>query len=440
MLLKRYTKSGSNGESTHSGTTARNSVITIVDQALVSVTNFLTIIVLAKLSLDNVFASFALAWQAINYLRTTQERLISAPYLVFVHRPKQSLESLLGSNLSHDFLFSIASSVILLLTGVVMNMIGFMSDSAWGLIILAVAIPGILWRDHLRIVSFANFRSDLAFQVDMIASFIQILGIGLLAYSQQLHLVPIALVLGTAGILPVLFWFAASPLKIEILQNQLLADWLETWRYAKWLVFARCLGIGSYLIVPWIIAARMNDVATGAFAACLSLVGLSTMFVTGLNNFLQPMSLRAYHQGGKSALIKSMTWSGLSFAIVLVPLCLLYWLLGDQMLRILFKEAYAEHWLVVVILGVNVLSFSFAIVASNGLAAVEKPVGNFWGEFSNLIASSILATILIERFGLPGAATAITLGSIIASIVTIASFLQIIRAIPEAAIQIETAG
>lgn len=435
MLKHRNSENGPQQDQSKSGSVAVKSIITILDQALVSLTNFITIVILAKLALDSVFASFALAWQAINYLRTTQERLISAPYFVFIHRPNESAESLLGSSLAHNFLFSLAAGIVFLASGLFMMTTGIFPEASLGLITLAFAIPALLSRDHLRAISFANFRSDQAFLLDILASILQLSGIGLLAYFHQLNLLSLAIVFGIASIIPVAAWFIAVPIGIEFHLSRLLPDWNASWKYAKWLVLARCFGIGPYLFIPWMIAARMGDVATGAFAACLSLVGLSTMFVSGLNNFLQPLSLRAYHSGGTKALIRSLLLSGMAFSLTLGPLCLIYYFFGSELLAFVYKAAYSSQQTVVLILGINVLSFSYAVVASNGLAALERPEGNFWGEVSNFLVSMAIALLFLDQYGLVGAATAIAIGSIVASIVTIASFIRIIRSIPELSLQ-----
>ena len=401
------------------------SALALVDQAIVSLTNFITIVVLAKLCATNIFGSFALAWQIVSYVRSTNERLISAPYLVFVQRPLQDRRSLLGSSLGHEFTFGILSSLLLVLVGVALKVFGLLPQFSTGIIVVAIAVPWVVWRDHLRAISFANFRAEFAVMLDLAAAVLQLSGIAALAHFDVLNLLNIGLVLAFASLIPVVVWFCAKPFSMNVERDRFLRDWLESWEYARWLVYARCLGIGAYLVVPWIIASKLGDAPTGAFAICLSLAGLSLMFVTGLNNFLQPLAVRSYREGGKSGLVKTMWASVAVFTVVLLPLCVVYYFFGGQLLATIYKNSFREHASVIFILGLNVLAFSYAIVASNGLAALERPEGNFWGEISNFVVSCGLGFLLIGPFGLPGAALAITIGSVVATFVTLFAFVRI---------------
>ena len=78
--------------------------------------------------------------------------------------------------------------------------------------------------------------------------------------------------------------------------------------------------------------------------------------------------------------------------------------------------------MVVFALSINVLVVSSAIVASNGLAAINRPAGNFLGEFLNFVVSVATAAILIVPFGLLGAAIGITTGSLASALTTFVSF------------------
>lgn len=406
---------------------AYGGLFALVDQGIVSLTNFLTIVILAKLCSDSVFASFALAWQVVSYARTTQERVISAPYLAFVHRPNQDGPPLLGSSLGHELIFSMLSSVVLAIVACLLSFFPQSARVATGLFALSFALPWVLWRDHLRAISFANFRADLAIFLDLMAALIQLGGLGLLVVTARLELPWIAMILALSSLVPAVAWLVRRPFHVLFVRERLGADWKESWEYAKWLVLARSMGIAAYMIVPWVIAFKLGDVATGAFATCFNLVGLSLMFVSGLNNFLQPVSVRAYHRGGKVALLKSLWASAALFAVTLIPLCLVYLFFGSSLLTILYKESFGAYGMVVFIQGLGVLGVSFAIVASNGLAALERSQGNLWGEFGNFLVATLSAFPLIDAFGLNGAAAAISLGSLVASVVTLFSFMRTVN-------------
>jgi O-antigen/teichoic acid export membrane protein len=398
--------------------------IALADQVVVSFANFVTVVVLAKLCSESVFGTFALAWQVINYVRTAQERLVSAPYIAFAQQNQIDQRRWRGSSLTHGFIFSIVSSVLLILLSIVLPMIESLAAFSTSLFALACALPWLLWRDHLRTVAFSAFRPEMALFMDTIGATLQLSGIGLMAYYGQLSPIPIAMVLGLSSFVPATLLLAMKAFPFHIQSDSLYNDWLRSWGYSKWLVLSRCLGIGSYMVIPWMIAVFMGQADTGAFAICLNLVGLTTLFVVGLNNFFQPHTVKAYQDGGRSALKQSMVTSATAFTLAIVPLCILFFFLGSQLLAFIYKESFSKEGMVVFVLGLNVLCFSYAVVASNGLAALQESQGNFWGELSNFVVSIGLALVLVPSYGLMGAALSILAGSFAATAMTIVAFYR----------------
>jgi O-antigen/teichoic acid export membrane protein len=406
---------------------ALGGAIALADQVIVSFANFVTVVVLAKLCSDSVFGTFALAWQVINYVRTAQERLISAPYIAFAQQTQLDRRTWLGSSLTYEFIFSIVSSLALIVLSILLPMFESLAAFSTGLGALACALPWLLWRDHLRTVAFSAFRPQMALLMDGVGAILQLGGISLLAYSEQLTAINIAFVLGISSLIPAVLLLMMKTFPIRIETERLYADWLRSWGYSKWLVLSRCLGIGSYMVIPWMIAVYMGQADTGAFATCLNLVGLTTLFVVGLNNFFQPHTVRAYQDGGPTALKQSMITSGVAFTVAIVPLCIVFFFFGSQLLALIYKESFSKEGMVVFVLGLNVLCFSYAVVASNGLAAMQQSQGNFWGELSNLVVSVGLAFVLVPYCGLIGAALSILAGSFAATAMTIFAFYRISR-------------
>ena len=105
-------------------------------------------------------------------------------------------------------------------------------------------------------------------------------------------------------------------------------DWGGNWSFGKWALTSQMTGLAFYLL-PWILAAVHGEAETGELAACSTLVGLSNLFVIGLNNFLMPKAAQAFSQRGPHALCsvlrKAMLWS----VAVLGGLCLVACFAGN---------------------------------------------------------------------------------------------------------------
>jgi O-antigen/teichoic acid export membrane protein len=392
-------------------------VLAMADQVAVSFTNFATIWLLSRCD-DTVFAAITLAGQFINYSRSAIERLLSAAYAALIHGRQVNQAGLTGSSLLHAGWFTAA--VTFIATGCALAYWS-RSDSpalAFGLLTQCLVLPCQMLRDHLRSVSLSRLRVGFAFGLDIVACLIQLsLMIGLV-YKGWTDSLSISLAWAAGNLLFVALWFAKPPIQFLISRSQAIVDWRNTWSYSKWLVLGRGLGIASYLIVPWLLALLHGETQCALFGKAFTLVGLSVMVVVGLNSYFQPLSIRAFHSQGSPALRASLRSTIALFTVLLLGLCGLYFVFGNQLMNLVFKTTDPLQGWVVSLLGLNVLAFSYAIVAGNGLAALKQSRANFWGEISNFAVSCLVAIPLVMTFATPGAALAILLGSLAAAWVT----------------------
>jgi O-antigen/teichoic acid export membrane protein len=406
-------------------------VLGVTNQATVSASNFLTFVILARCSSDDVFTSFALGWQVISYLRAIQERVISAPFVSFAHRPTTDLPSWTGNSLAHEFFFSVVSVTTMLAAAISLIVGGSNSEFGYSLLVQCMILPGILLKDHLRTVSFTTFHPILAIAVDGLASLLQLggtlfLGMRFLWAREPIELLSVATVLAVSNSLPILIWFLNPPLSWKLERDRLWQQWTTSWEYAKWLVVARAFALGGAMLIPWILAAMRGDSETATFIKCLNLTGISLTLIAGLNNYLLGQNVHAYHTHGSHALSRSMWSSALIFTAVLAPLCLLFLMFGDTLVERIYKDTDARSNVVTGLLGLNMLVVSWAIVAGNGLAALGQSQANLRGELANCAVSLVVAVLTIPWLGMQGSALAILFGNSCSAVLTYFAFRKCI--------------
>jgi O-antigen/teichoic acid export membrane protein len=399
------------------------SMFALADQGIVSLTNFVTVILLAAYCNDSVFAAIALAGQTISYLRSAQERLISAPYAAFIHRSEIQSETYTGSSLRHSMLFIATVSFIASCAAIVLYFMSSDETVASGVLAQCLLLPCILLRDHLRFLCFSRFRIDFAFIVDTLTSIVQLSILLLLIMTGLTDAVSITLGLVVSSALPILSWFALKPIPYVMSTDRYRSDWIQNWQYSRWLLFGRLFGVASYLFIPWMIAFLRGDSETAVFAKAMNLIGVSTLFVSGLNNYFQPKTVHAYHHGGLVMLRSKLIQNAGLFLVVLGGLCVFYYFLGDALMQFVYRTNHVDQGSVILILGLNVLAYSLAIVASNGLAAFKLSIANFWAEFGNFIVSIVAALFILPAYGLIGAAIAIAAGSVASTFITVTLLL-----------------
>lgn len=388
------------------------------DQGITSLTNFMTILLLARSCDDSVFAAIALAAQFINYSRSALERLLSTAYGALVHRVPNRV-AFTGSSAAHSAIFTTLVTCLALLCALLFWSFTDAKTLGWGLVTQCMLLPCIMLRDHFRSLCLSNLQVGFVFILDLIASIVQLGLLGLLIYQRQTDSLSISLAWTFANALFLALWFFKRPLELKIDRESVRTDWQSSWGYSRWLVLGRCLGIASYLFVPWVLTAIHGDQPWALFAKAMNLVGLSVLFVTGLNNYFQPLTITTLHSRGLDAMKQLIARSLWVYVLVLSGLCFVYAAFGYQMMEFLYSTDQVEQGWLLTLLGLNVLTFSVAVIASNGLAAMKMSLASFWGELANFCVAAAVAIPLILWLGTLGAALSISLGSLAATVVTV---------------------
>ena len=402
-------------------------ILALSDQIIVSGTSFATLAIIAHVCSKPEVGIFHLAWTIVGFLRTAQERMLSAPYLVFVHRDEYDEVTWLGSTLVHQAIFAVACCAVVVSLAFLTSFGGWLPGMPTVLVALACSLPFLLLRDHLRAICSAHFRYGVALTIDVSIAVAQLGGICLLARFNQVTIPRVATLLGLSCLVPCLAWLVLRPLKFQIRRRRAINDWIVSWAYSRWLVAARTIGIAGCYLVPWVVVYYVNQAAAGAFAACSSLVGLSLMFIQGANNFFQPRTVKAFHEQGVAAMSRSVMEFTVLLVIVLSAISAGYYIAGDWLLGIIYGPAYAEYGVAVFYLSLSLLAVSVSIACGNGLAALGRPRGYFWGEFAYFVATVSLAFLLIPPLELIGAGLALTGGGCAASLVTALTLWHLIR-------------
>jgi len=152
------------------------------------------------------------------------------------------------------------------------------------------------------------------------------------------------------------------------------------------------------------------------------LTGISLTLIAGLNNYLLGQNVHAYHAYGSRALSRSLLNSTLIFTSVLAPLCILFFVYGDKLVESIYRDADPRANVVSGLLGLNMLVVSWAIVASNGLAALGRSQANLVGELANCLVSLLVAILTIPWLGLQGSALAMLCGNSCSALLTFLAY------------------
>src|SRR5271156_525922 len=96
-------------------TSLHQGAVSLTDQAIVSATNFLTGVIIARSCSKAELGLYMLGFSLILLITDLQSSLISTPYMIYAPRLKGAAQALYtGSTLIHQLVFSVLTTVLLL--------------------------------------------------------------------------------------------------------------------------------------------------------------------------------------------------------------------------------------------------------------------------------------------------------------------------------------
>jgi O-antigen/teichoic acid export membrane protein len=388
-------------------------MFSVVDQGIVSGTNFLTALIIARTCLPEDLGRYYLAWTIVMFLASVSGNLVSVPYTMYCHRHQgQSLASHAGSALVHHLAISlVAAGGLLGLACLLWAGVGPQSlrPLAW---VLAGVMPLVLLREFVRRVAFAHLAVRTAMAVDLAVSGLQLTGILLLVCFHRLSIPAIYLVMGGACGTACAAWFAAGAQPLRFTLLRIASDWRDHWFFGRWALPGQLGSLALYML-PWMLVAVLGEVAgeaaAGVLAACNTLVGPANLFVTGMSNFVIPKTAQAFAHGGGAAVSQVMRATLLLFVAVLGTFCVATWFAGDLLLA-LFGRGYSGSGAVIVVLALATLTDAVGLTAGSGLWALHRPAANFAADAVQTVVMVAAAACLLAPLGAMGVALALVAG------------------------------
>lgn len=387
----------------------KKSSLSVVDQAVVSGTNFATSVILGRFAVQEELGVYYLALSVIYFARGIQEQLVSAPYMIYCSRKQgRELAEYAGSALVHQCAVMAVTAIVLLAalaTGVLP------SDVAGAFWLLAVAAPLLLFREFARQMSFAHLELSRATMIDIAAALVQFAALLLLATSGRLTVTTTLAIIAMSSGMAAIGWLATSTRSMITCLPFAVRDWIHNWRFARWALASQLLSSTTPYVMPWVIAVTHGAAQTGLLGACSTLVGFPNMFLMGLCNFLSPRTAQAYAHGGLAELRSVLSKTALLFGATLGALAVVAFLFGEQIAVLVYGPQFAGAGLIIGVLSLSVLANSIGVVAGNGLWAIERPSASFAADVCSLMVVILAALVCVPLFGPLGAALATLAGT-----------------------------
>lgn len=396
---------------------AGKALVTILDQGVVSATNFFTSIIIARTCTKDEFGLYMLGLTIAVLAMNTQNSLITSAYMVFSPRMQEDeRRRYAGSTLLHET-FLAALFVLALPVGALIYVAsGGSAGLERVLFALAPAIFGIMLKEYARQVCFAALSTVTAFLIDMGVFVLQLLGLAALALSGAVAADRAFWITGVATLIASVTWLSFRRPAFAPEWGRVGSDFAANWKYCRWIFAMNVAYIGANQVYPWLLLAFHGPEANGVFGACFNVVFFANPFILGLGNFLGPKAVHAYASGGIRRMHSVVNKATLFFAVTMTVFCAGMLFFGNWILVLLCGEQYDGNGGTVFILALSQLVWALTIPVNYALNAAERPDVAFKSLLLALLFTFTAGVWMVHAFGPAGIAGGLLAGNIIACV------------------------
>ena len=408
------------------GTDYEHGIVVLCDQAIVSLTNFATAVIVGRACGKTELGAYTLAWSVITIVSGISSRLTSTPYMVYgpqLSRSQRSsyltsvcLHQLLCSTVSASF---IAIGVLLLSSNRVIS-----GDIEKIMMTTAAVIVSITLREFIRSISFADMTPRWALCVDLVASLGQMTGIVLLLKHGTLAAFHVLMMLGISSAVAVVLWASCHKTVLRLEWTRCFRDLRVSWKLGKWVLGSGLLWQLANYLYPWMIAAFHGTSVTGVWAACCGVVAIGNPIWMGLGNYLLPRVSSVYAISGVTAMRRYVRRSSILLAVSLLPFVIMLTVYGERSVERIYGGAYSGTGVIVAILALNLVVASLATPYAQALFTLENASAD---TLSNVVGVSVLfamGILAVRSHAAVGAAATMLASSSIGVVIRMGAFAR----------------
>jgi O-antigen/teichoic acid export membrane protein len=295
----------------------------LIDQSVVSGTNFLTNVMLARFMGLREFGVFVLAWMSVLFVNSLQTALIIAPMMSI--GPKQEEEdrpSYFGAVVFQELILVSCCFVVVFAVLKIYGNFFHHTDILQLAAPLAVSAFAYQGQDFVRRYFFATRHGRRAFADDALSYLTQLPILLLLHKAGHLNTATALWVMAGTSILGQVagsFW--VEPLRFQ--WDAIKAVSRRHWKISRWL--------GASALMQWtsgnlfVIAAPVyyGAAAAGVLRASQNLMGVTHVWFQGLDNVFSVETARRFREGGVQSMLSYtrsilVKWGGLTLVFAAV--------------------------------------------------------------------------------------------------------------------------
>lgn len=400
-----------------SGHVAREGYLAAFDQGIISLSNFLAAIILARQISPTEFGVYGVGFLLLHLVRAVQEGVTVQPLnAIGASMDRADFKRYFTGAWILQLALALLAAVVAATGGWLLTSLG--NDTAGpALFVLWFAV--LVWQpqEYLRRAFYTRGKVRSAVFNTTLASAIRL---GVLVYWASQNRLS-----GAAGI-DAIAWGSLGALILGIWQarwywtwrwSPLQVIWPRNWAFGRWILGGTLANWIAMELYPILAAGIISFAAAGAFRALQNLVAPVHVLLRAIDTFLTPRAARLYSRDGYRGLDRTLRLTYLFAGIAVIGSLLIAVAFPQFLLRLLYGEVYLEYsrgiWLMALFYA---LWYAYwPLQAAYKAIQLSRPIF-----IANLAAIASMVTLgiwLIYRWGLYGTIAGQALNALIVGLV-----------------------
>jgi len=400
-----------------SGQGARQGYLSAIDQGVISLSNFLATIILARNVDPTQLGVYGVGFVTLRLVRAFQDGLIVQPMNVFGAGMEQDEFKQYATNTSlFQIGLALVSASVVAVSGWVLTELG--NDTA-GPTLFILWLPFLWWQmqEYLRrmlytrgLVLNAVINSFIA-NVVRIAIMIYLVNQGKLSGVTGLE----AIAWGSFVALFPSLWFTRHYWTRKLVN--LKGTWRRNWEFGRWLLGSTLTNWVAVEFYPILTAGLVSFAAAGAYRALQNLVAPIHLLLRAVDTFLTPRAANLYEKNGQRALTHTLRSIYLALGIPVLGILIIAMLFPEQLLALIYGDTYLAYSNGVVLMALfYALMFAYWPLLSIFKAAqLSRPI--FIANILAIISMFTIGIWAILRWGVYGTIVGQVVNALVINIV-----------------------
>ena len=374
-------------------------ILSVFDQGIVSLSNFLTTVIAARTLAPDQFGIFSLFYATLLILSGIQNALITGPIRVLgVQKTGGETTSYFHAQIYLQLILGIVISLI----SVTVLIASASAKSSTG-ISFSLCVFFVQLQELARVILATRLSLVSLLLLDVLTHSARIVLVMMLAMGDELTTSSLFLAIGipcaiTASMFLRLHRMEGMQLKVLLMRA------LENWIFGRWSLVETFAYMVSSQFYFYITALMVSIESVGALNAVLSVLNLVNVLLSGVMGFAIPIARQRLLNVSFNAWKSWLKRVGIALTMCVLVLWIAITVLARPLISFTFSDFYAEYAYLIQIIGFSYVFRSVNTVLIAAYRTAELPQVGSSAQLASAILSLLIAYPLIKTFGVGGAA------------------------------------